>query len=408
MYAIHYNWHTPVTIVNSFKAHQKTANLVFFSLFVFLVPVTFVLLLRHERLSSFFCFVNFFFLFIVVNLLINTRDFIGLLMGYELLYLPAFFILRRTVYSAAAESAYSVFTVWSVLGSLVVVFAGLFVLLKTSVSELEVLHPGQWSDNELWFVSFLFFVGFGVKIPIWPFHYWLTRVHVEASTGFSIFLSGFLVKAAVFVCWKVIYSLGLQIMNPLFIVLCLFSALDAAVKLFVQVDLKKLVAFATVFEMGLIFLFLLWKPSQSFFFVFIFSFSHAFLSGLMFYLVDMIFIRTRTRSLQSVSGLSVFFPKLSKFIWLMLFIFWGLPLTLKFFVEFWILCAAFVSSSFIVFFTIVGVVFFANIAVTKAWLYTLYGSPANHYFYSDLTSFETAVGAYLFIANLIGVFFFFI
>lgn len=408
VYVIHYNWYTPIAVRNLFKEHHKTANLVFFSLFVFLVPVTFVLLLRDEKLSSFFCFVNFFFLFIVVNLLINTGDFIGLLMGYELLYLPAFFILRKTAYSAAAESAYSVFTVWSVLGSLVVVFAGLFVLLKTNVSGLEILHPGQWTDNELWFVSFLFFIGFGVKIPIWPFHYWLTRVHVEASTGFSIFLSGFLVKAAVFVCWKIIYSLGLQIINPLFIVMCLFSAFDAVVKLFIQVDLKKLVAFATVFEMGLIFLFLLWKPSQSFFFVFIFSFSHAFLSGLMFYLVDTIFARTKTRSLQSISGLSVFFPKLSKFIWSMLFIFWGLPLTLKFFVEFWVLSAAFVSCSFVVFFMVMGVVFLANIAVTKAWLHILYGSPTNNYFFNDLTTFETAVGAYLFMANVVGVFFFFI
>jgi NADH-quinone oxidoreductase subunit M len=57
-----------------------------------------------------------------------------------------------------------------------------------------------FSQKEIFILSLLFFVGFGVKIPVWPFHYWLTRVHVEASTGFSIFLSGFLVKAAVFVC----------------------------------------------------------------------------------------------------------------------------------------------------------------------------------------------------------------
>jgi NADH-quinone oxidoreductase subunit M len=52
---------------------------------------------------------------------------------------------------------------------------------------------------------FLFFVGFGVKIPVWPFYYWLTKVHVEASTGFSIFLSGFLVKTAVFCFINVFY-----------------------------------------------------------------------------------------------------------------------------------------------------------------------------------------------------------
>jgi NADH:ubiquinone oxidoreductase subunit 4 (subunit M) len=62
------------------------------------------------------------------------------------------------------------------------------------------LGSSTLNSENLAFISFLFFIGFGVKIPVWPFHYWLTRVHVEASTGFSIFLSGFLVKAAVFVC----------------------------------------------------------------------------------------------------------------------------------------------------------------------------------------------------------------
>lgn len=106
-------------------------------------------------------------------------------------------------------------------------------------------------------LSFLFFVGFGVKIPVWPFHYWLTRVHVESSTGFSIFLSGFLVKAAVFVCWKVIANLGVVAAHPGFVLLCLFSVLDGALKLATQTDVKKMVAFATVFEMGLIYLFML-------------------------------------------------------------------------------------------------------------------------------------------------------
>ena len=82
-------------------------------------------------------------------------------------------------------------------------------------------------------------------------------MHVEASTGFSIFLSGFLVKAAVFVCWKVIVLLGISNVNAIFTCICLYSVLDGVVKIPLQTDLKKLVAFATVFEMGLIYLFIL-------------------------------------------------------------------------------------------------------------------------------------------------------
>lgn len=82
-------------------------------------------------------------------------------------------------------------------------------------------------------------------------------MHVEASTGFSIFLSGFLVKAAVYVCWKVVMLLGISNINIVFTCLCLYSVLDGVIKIITQTDIKKLVAFATVFEMGLIYLFIL-------------------------------------------------------------------------------------------------------------------------------------------------------
>lgn len=40
-------------------------------------------------------------------------------------------------------------------------------------------------------------LGFSVKVPLWPFSSWLLKAHVEASTEFSILLSGYLVKFGV-------------------------------------------------------------------------------------------------------------------------------------------------------------------------------------------------------------------
>ena len=374
-----------------------TVNKLFLMLFTLTVPVTFVLLIRNERFSTFFCSINFLILLIIVMFLIYTESLLGLVMGYELVFLPSFLIMRKTIYSSSAQSAYSVFTVWSVLGSLVVVSGAVYVVVKTgehSFTNIQLSFQ-SWSNVELFLLSFLFFIGFGVKIPIWPFHYWLTRVHVEASTGFSIFLSGFLVKAAVFVCWKAIVGLGLQPLNPVFISLCLFSVLDGVLKLSIQTDIKKLVAFATVFEMGLIYFFLLWKPLQSFTYVFSFCFAHAFLSGLMFFLVDLVYTRTKTRSVDLISGLVVFFPNLSKITWIMLFIFWGLPFTIKFFIELWVLLGVFQTNSITFFLLILTVLAFANIFVTKVWIHLLYGSPLKKNFSEDLNTWELGFSFYL-------------
>jgi formate hydrogenlyase subunit 3/multisubunit Na+/H+ antiporter MnhD subunit len=55
-----------------------------------------------------------------------------------------------------------------------------------------------------------FLTGFGVKLPIWPFYGWLPKAHVEASTNFSIFLSGVLVKFAFFGLFKCLLLVELE------------------------------------------------------------------------------------------------------------------------------------------------------------------------------------------------------
>jgi NADH:ubiquinone oxidoreductase subunit 4 (subunit M) len=77
----------------------------------------------------------------------------------------------------------------------------------------------------------------------------LPKAHVEASTNFSIFLSGVLVKFAFFGFFKCLIAIQLE---PSFVYaypLLIVGMVDSVFKLFYQVDLKKLVAYSTVVEM---------------------------------------------------------------------------------------------------------------------------------------------------------------
>jgi NADH:ubiquinone oxidoreductase subunit 4 (subunit M) len=77
----------------------------------------------------------------------------------------------------------------------------------------------------------------------------LPKAHVEASTNFSIFLSGVLVKFAFFGLIKCLFTIQLE---PTFYFIYPFLTIgivDASFKLFYQIDLKKLVAYSTVVEM---------------------------------------------------------------------------------------------------------------------------------------------------------------
>ena len=82
----------------------------------------------------------------------------------------------------------------------------------------------------------------------------MTKTHVEAPSGFSIYLSGFLVKSALFGFYKIMYCIDVELNNALFIAVLVTGVVDASLKMWGQTDLKKLVAYATIQEMNLIFI----------------------------------------------------------------------------------------------------------------------------------------------------------
>jgi formate hydrogenlyase subunit 3/multisubunit Na+/H+ antiporter MnhD subunit len=71
-----------------------------------------------------------------------------------------------------------------------------------------------------------------------------------------MYLSGFLVKTALYGFFKFTSIFGLSINTTFFIFITGFSVIDASIKMFAQADLKKLVAFCTIQEMNLIYLML--------------------------------------------------------------------------------------------------------------------------------------------------------
>ena len=221
----------------------------------------------------------------------------------------------------------------------------------------------------------MFFIGFGVKIPIWPFHYWLTKVHVEAPTGFSIFLSGFLVKTALY-CFIVSYTFfKSEFITYIILTWVLWGSLDASIRMWSSTDIKRLIAFATIQEMNLILSFYLILPNTSYTFVNIFLIMHGILSGLMFFIVDQVQKRFQTRNLIALGGLSVKNTFLTIIIWFMILIFRGFPIFIKFLIEWELLTILFEN------FSIVGVIVFLFIATfgvlgfCRIWFIVIYGQP---------------------------------
>jgi len=302
-----------------------------------------------------------------------TDSIILFFLAYEMLLIPSFFILYKFAKTRrCVEAAYLMFF-WTQFGALFLIFGLLYMFFVTGSSQFSVIAYHYFSPFEVNFLFLCVLFGFGVKLPIWPFYGWLPKAHVEASTNFSIFLSGVLVKFAFFGLLKCLLTIQLE---PTFIYVYPFLVLgivDAVFKLFYQIDLKKLVAYSTVVEMHWLTMCVVSGQSNLMLASFCMLISHALLSTNSFLLVDAIARRFKTRLLTEISGLNFMCPKLFLMTLLNSLIFLGFPGSIFFVSEFLFFTFFFdlfplLSIFLLVFLYLLGPTFFF-----RSWMNTMFG-----------------------------------
>ena len=378
-YKIYFNY-----IYSSFFSYinffLNNINFFFFSdtlicLSLFITAVSWIFLGERYQLNNIF-FLMYFFVFIICTIgMVSTSNLLTMIIFFEFLFLPSLFFVYKFGYSHKVEKTIFYLLLWTMTGSLLVLSGVIYLFSITNDLTINNLIYLKFSDYENNILFFLFFFGFGVKIPIWPFHYWLTKVHVEAPTGFSIFLSGFLVKTAFF-CLVYFYQLFI---TPIFknIILCfiLVGSFDASLRMWSVTDIKRLIAFATIQEMNLIFLFFILLGNSNYTILSLFLLVHGVLSGFLFFLVDQIYKQFMTRQLSGIAGINKLSPMLHLIIWFAILIFRGFPIFIKFFIEYELLITL-VNNFYIIgaiYFFIIS--FFGVIGFSRVWLSMLYGQP---------------------------------
>lgn len=279
---------------------------------------------------------TFFFLFwsflISITALVMSKNIISFFIFYELLLIPSFVLVKESSPNRRSNIVANYFLLWTQFGSFLVL-VGLFLHFNKN---FNFMFFNFFDIKQIPLSQILIFFGFGVKVPLWPFHFWLSKTHVEANTGFSIFLSGILVKAAVFGLYKFAFLFDNNFLwLPLTIVF--ISIIDASIKMCIQIDLKKLVAFSTIQEMGFMTLLIILPSHFNYQILFVFVVFHTFISALFFWIVDCIYRRYGSRILYNISGVINLFPNLGSIIIVATYLFIGLPFTIKFSIEFFLL-----------------------------------------------------------------------
>jgi NADH-quinone oxidoreductase subunit M len=265
------------------------------------------------------------------------------------------------------------FLIWTQLGSFLVLICIAYIINVVGGTNFFFLKNFVFTSFESYCLYFLLFLGFGFKIPIWPFHFWLTKTHVEAPAGFSIFLSGFLVKSAVYGFYRLSNVLGNDVNTILFAIFPMLGVIDSSFKMWAQLDLKKLVAYCTVQEMSLLYLAFIWGDNNCFIGGVLLCITHSLLSSLMFFLVDCTQRRYKTRLITELSGILHRTPNLGISLILMVVLYSGLPGSLKFTSEFYIYTGLFESTPLLSTLMIFSSNFFGILGFSKCWCNVIFG-----------------------------------
>jgi NADH-quinone oxidoreductase subunit M len=345
---------------------------------------TYWLSYRHSLLFNLFI--------LVVIIFVSCDDVYIFFIFYELLLLPSFLLVYFSSPNKKGIQASLYFLIWTQLGSLLVYLAVNYIVTLVGSSSAVDIKNYKFSKDDIWILKILLFVGFGFKIPIYPLHYWLTKTHVEAIGSFSMYLSGFLVKTALFGFYKFSLILNSSEINIICVCIALIGVVDASFKLWNQVDLKKLVAFCTIQEMNLIVICFLYGFTNVAFIGILFCIMHAILSSLMFFLVDCIQRRYQSRQTVEVVGIIHTTPNLGLSLIAMVLLFLAVPGTLKFSCEFMLFCFMTDVSYPLSFILIIAASSIAPISFVRVWYGSIFGSPSKkHQINNDLTHKEILV-----------------
>ena len=233
-------------------------------------------------------------------------------------------------------------------------FTGSLIMLVGMLFVAYIYHnlTGVWSfaitdwyalvlpvDYQLWLFA-AFFIGFAIKVPMFPFHTWIPYAHGQAPTIGSVILAAVLLKMGTYGFIR--FSLpmfpdaSVMAITPI-AVLSIIMIIYTAMIAYAQKDMKQVIAYSSVSHMGIIMLGLFAMNAEGVSGSVFQMLSHGIVSGALFMLVGMIYERRHTKLISEFGGLTAVMPKFSIIFGIMLMASVGLPLTIGFVGEFLVL-----------------------------------------------------------------------
>jgi len=310
-----------------------------------------------ERPKEFFAF--FLFLETAMFGVFMSLDFFLFYLFWELSLVPMYFLIGiwggpRREYAAIK------FFLYTLVGSVAMLLAILGMYLQTGtwdILEMATKHPFANTPTLAALAFWAVFLGFAIKVPVWPFHTWLPDAHVEAPTAGSVILAGILLKLGAYGMIRVLLPIFPDMFRqfaPIVAGLATISIVYGALVAMAQWDLKKLIAYSSVNHMGYVMLGVAaaatvvgngpdaaTSRAMALNGAVLQMWNHGIITGALFFLVGVIYERAHTRDLKAFGGLGAKVPVYAGILTITTFASLGLPGLSGFVSEFLVFRGAF-------------------------------------------------------------------
>ncbi len=269
-----------------------------------------------------------------------SLDFFLFYVFWELMLLPMYFLIGiwggpRREYAAIK------FFLYTLAGSVLMLLAMIALYLNvqdpnTGGHTFNMLYMMDQSNHSAWLqltnIRHLMwiglFIGFAIKVPIFPFHTWLPDAHVEAPTAVSVILAGVLLKMGTYGILRISYPIlpdAAVWFSYALVILGAINILYGAYCAMAQTDMKKLVAYSSISHMGYVLIGMAAFTPAAINGAVLQMFNHGTITAMMFLCVGVVYDRAHTREINAFGGLGLQMPIYTSFFSFALFAAIGLP-----------------------------------------------------------------------------------
>ena len=312
-----------------------------------------------------------------------SLDFFLFYVFWEVMLVPMYFIIGvwggpRKLYAAIK------FFLYTLAGSVLLLLGILALYFQyqsdTGVYTFDILQlmDHNWPFQLQFWVFWAFFVGFAIKVPMFPFHTWLPDAHVEAPTAGSVILAGVLLKMGTYGFLRFNLPMLPQASSDPWVVkvmvtLSIIAIIYGALVSMMQRDMKKLIAYSSVSHLGFCTLGIFSLNYHGLSGSVIQQINHGISTGALFLIVGLLYERRHTREIKQFGGLSNVMPIYATIFLIITMSSIGMPALNGFIGEFTILQGVFQVNKVWAAWAVAGIVLGAAYML---WLYqrTMFGA----------------------------------